>query len=107
MKKELVEQGDRFLVTKNMASQGWLYDAASVSGSFVCIVPAGTILIAEQTQTQGFRNFVCRPELYEQLKDLVVPKSKRGSDTRDYRLLCRSLDVGSILIPIDPSLADL
>ena len=97
MKPPLVTKGCRFLVVKDMPSSGIVYYAAPASGGFKCIVPAGTILIAEQNQRLGFPGFYCRPENYEEMEKILVPESERQSKNIGYTLVCKSADIGGAL----------
>jgi hypothetical protein len=90
MKNGLVEKGDRFLVTTDMQAGGLAYYAAPASGGFRCTVPAGTILVADGDQREGFPSFHCVPENYKQLENVLVPQADRIHKYTGYVLVCRS-----------------
>ena len=97
MKNGIAEEGDRFIVMKDMPSSGLVSYAAPASGGFKCIIPAGIILIAAQNQRRGFPGFYCRPENYEELETLLVPESERQGNYMGYILVCHSVDIGDAL----------
>jgi len=101
MKNGLVEKGDRFLVTDDMATEGLATYAAPASGGFECVVPAGTVLVADQNQRAGFPAFPCRPENYKEMEQLLVPEVDRDSKFLGYFLVCLSDEIGHRLQVLD------
>jgi hypothetical protein len=97
MKNGLAEEGDLFLVVKDMPSGGLVTYAAPASGGFYCTVPAGTILITAQDQISGAPAFYCRPEKYEELEESLVPESERQDKYIGYTLVCKSAGIGDTL----------
>jgi hypothetical protein len=101
MKNELVEKGDRFLVTNDMPTIGLAVEAAPASGGFKCTVPAGTILVADGDQRQGAPGFYCRPENYNEMEKSLVPEAERQGKYISYVLVCRSAEIGNLLKPLN------
>jgi hypothetical protein len=54
--------GDRFVALKDIKTTGGTTWAAAYSGSFDCIIPEGTVLLAKYDQVKGARGFACVPE---------------------------------------------
>src|SRR3569832_752671 len=84
MRKDSIEPvlyGDRFSTLRDLKVTGLILWAAPCTGSFECILPEGSILIAQDDQAKGVTGFSCVPEKYKELEELLVP----GSDRRELK----------------------
>ncbi len=74
---ESVCDGDRFIVKEDTKTTGLTSWGAPYTGSFECVIPAGTVLVARYDQVHGATGFGCVPEKYEELEKLLVPAKDR------------------------------
>lgn len=72
-----VYDGDRFITKQEIKTNGLTSWGAPCTGSFECVIPAGTILVARYDQVPGATGFGCVPEKYEEMEKLLVPAKDR------------------------------
>ena len=89
VKKEVISQaemnhptnsvlaGDRFITLKEIKTTGLTSWASPCTGSFDCIIPEGTVLLAEDDQVKGAEGFGCVPEKYKEFEKVFVPAKDR------------------------------
>jgi hypothetical protein len=97
MKHSLVQEGDRFITTDDFPTGGMAAYSAPYSSGFNCVVPRGTILVADQDQLQDAPSFVCMPEKYKEMEELLVPEAERNDKYLGYYLVCRGAAIGGAL----------
>ena len=73
----LIQEGDRFIVTQDLSTDGLSTWAAPFTGSFKCVIPKGTVMIASE-QVPGALGFCAIPENYHDLEPQVVPQADRS-----------------------------
>ncbi len=69
--------GDRFITLQDIKTTGATAWAAPCTGSFECVIPEGTILVAKYDQVKGATGFSCVPENYKEFERIFVPASDR------------------------------
>lgn len=72
-----VLNGDRFITLHDIKTTGATAWAAPCTGSFECVIPEGTILVAKYDQVKGATGFSCAPENYKEFERIFVPASDR------------------------------
>lgn|SRR5574341_341044 len=72
-----VLNGDRFITLQDIKTIGGTSWAAPCTGSFECIIPKGTILVAKRDQSNRAASFYCAPEKYKEFERIFVPASDR------------------------------
>jgi hypothetical protein len=70
--------GDRFITLQDIKTTGATAWAAPCTGSFECVIPEGTILVAKYDQVKGAMGFSCAPENYKEFERKFVPASDRN-----------------------------
>jgi hypothetical protein len=91
--------GQRWEVTRDLATGGITMWRAPFTGGFNCTLPAGTVLRVENDPVPGARAVYCLPEDYEGLEQLVVPEADRRGDKYDgYALVVLLEEFGQTLM---------
>jgi hypothetical protein len=97
-RQERVSSGDRFRVISDMETVVLVCSKAPFTSGEPCVIPSGTIVVAEHDQLEGRPGFGCVPEDYEGLLPLVVPERDRINEKFDgYYFVFRSEDIGDRL----------
>jgi len=94
-----VYQGDLFSVVKDIKVRGLIIWGAPYGGGFDCILPAGTILVAENDAVLWAEGFAVVPINYNELEKQLVPEADRTA--KKYGGYCFSFlksDIGEIII---------
>jgi len=93
-----VLSGDRFIAMTDIKTTGLTTWAAPYSGSFECIIPEGTVILAQYDQVKGARGFACIPEKYKELEMKIVPANDRyESKYGGYHFVFLNEDIGTKL----------
>ncbi|MBJ7900506.1 MAG: hypothetical protein GC158_11435 [Cyanobacteria bacterium RI_101] len=96
-----VKEGERFILTRDVATHGLTTWAAPVTGSFECRLPQGTRFKAYE-QAPGARGFCAVPEDYETLEKQLVPEGDRKSRRyTGYYFVFLIQDIGDALARVD------
>lgn len=74
---ESVCDGDRFITKQDIKTNGLTSWGAPCTGSFECVIPAGTVLVARYDQVPVATGFGCVPEKYDEMEKLLVPAKDR------------------------------
>ncbi len=99
--KIFVNKGDRFKVLEDIKTNADTSWKAPYSGSFKCVIPKGTILIAPYQGLPDVRGFACIPEDYEKFENEYVPIEIREHEKYDgysFTLLYRDIGKKVVLI---------
>lgn len=93
----LVKQGDKFKITRDTNVSGLTIWGAPYTGGFECILPAGTILVANaDSWGQGFGVV---PEMYNELEKRLVPETDRTAKKYGgYYFIFSKSDIGEIIV---------
>jgi hypothetical protein len=98
---KLVKKGDKFLVGENIKTTGISHWFKPYTGDFPCVIPMGTILIADDNQLEGAKGFYLIPEDYKGMEEKLVPKEIRSQEKySNYSFVFMNTDIGKILKPI-------
>ena len=93
-----VKAGDRFRTLLDIETTVLVCWKAPFTSGEQCVIPEGTILVADYDQHEGKPGFGCIPEDYEGLLSVVVPEKDRGSEKFDgYYFVLLSEDIGTKL----------
>ncbi len=69
---------DKFIATRDLHATGLTSWGAPYTGSFGCVIPKGTVLIALSEQVSEATGFGVIPERYKELESMLVPESDRA-----------------------------
>jgi hypothetical protein len=72
-----VTAGERFVVLQDHPDHGLTSWFAPVTGSFDCTLPAGLVLVCVGGQVEGAAGFPCKPEEYDTMERVLVPRRDR------------------------------
>ena len=90
-----VLDGDRFITTQDIEASGLTTWGAPYTGSFNCVIPAGTILVARYDQVEGAKGFGCIPADYQKLEKILVPEEDRQAKKYSgYYFVTSNADIG-------------
>jgi hypothetical protein len=96
--QQLVPKGARIRVVRDFPTHGLSTWRAPFTGSFETIIPAGTILVADNGQREGFPGFGVVPEDYERLEASLVPDDTRLADKYSgYYFVFLATDLGDTI----------
>lgn len=94
-----VSPGERFEIVEDIAVDGHSTWRAPFTGRFVCVIPAGTVVVAGACPAP--ERFAAVPEDYEQMESRLVPRRFRESDKYvNYYFWFRSDDIETRLRPL-------
>jgi hypothetical protein len=95
---EEIRKGDRFILTRDLATTGLSEWHAPATGSFETVLPAETVVVVNNGRRPGFPGFGCRPERYEELEASLVPEEERSEEKyRGYYFVFNLADIGDSL----------
>lgn len=98
---KLVKKGDRFVVINDLPTFGLTHWFKAYSGDFQCVIPKGTILIADYNQLEGTKGFGLIPEDYKTMEEKLVPNEiRRQEKYANFHFSFENSDIGKILKPI-------
>lgn len=98
MEEARVKTGDRFRALCAMDTVVLICWKAPLTTGEPCVIPAGTVLVADHNQIAGKPGFGCVPEEYEALMPVVVPEKFRShAKFNGYYFVLRSEDIGTKL----------
>jgi hypothetical protein len=96
-----VKKGERFIAPKAITVKVLTHWRAPFTGGNDAVLPAGTILIANQDQSPRAPGFSCVPEDYAGLEPDLVPELDRsGGKYASYSLSFVLDDIGKTLVAI-------
>lgn len=94
-----VYQGDKFSVVKDIKVHGLIIWGAPYTGGFECILPARTVLVAENDAVPWAEGFAVVPVDYNELEKQLVPESDRTAKKYGgYHFSFLKSDIGKIII---------
>ena len=71
----MIKAGDKFRVMTPTRASGVSKWARGYTGDFECLIPEGTLLVAEADQAEGRSVFLLVPEDYAKMEEILVPQS--------------------------------
>ena len=74
-----VKKGDRFEAMADFKTHGMTHWKAPFTGGFQCVVPKGTILVADYDSPKLSTGFGVTPENYAELEIRLVPEEDRSA----------------------------
>lgn len=69
-----VQKGDKFITVKELPARCIVHWRAPVTSGFECVIPAGTILMAEHESAPISTAFDCAPVNAAELESALVPE---------------------------------
>ena len=72
-----IKKGDRFEAISDFKTGGMTHWRAPFTGGFKCVVPKGTILVADYDSVRLSTGFGVVPEKYSELEEILVSKEDR------------------------------
>jgi hypothetical protein len=102
MEQARVKSGDRFRALCDIETAVLICWKAPFTSGEPCLIPAGTVLVADLDQLEGKPGFNCLPEEYEALLPVIVSEKNRSSEKFDgYYFVLLSEDIGTKLEKVE------
>ncbi len=96
-----IQKGTKFIVINDMKASGLTHWRAPMTDGFKCIIPQGTVLIADFDSQRISRGFGVIPENYDELETQFVPEEQRTSAKYNgYSFVLKYTDIGKMIRPI-------
>jgi len=74
----MMKPGQRLLVTKQITTQAFCFDAPHMKPKSVkCVIPKGSVLLVTDDHEENTTAFGCKPEAYHQLEQQLIPEIVR------------------------------
>jgi hypothetical protein len=103
MKDARVRKSDRFRALSDIETNVLIQWRAPLTSGAPCVIPVGTVLVADHDQRQGYPGFGCVPEEYALLLPSVVPEEDRKNEKfAGYYFVLLSEDIGTKLELVEP-----
>ncbi|MBF0570397.1 MAG: hypothetical protein HQL12_00860 [Candidatus Omnitrophica bacterium] len=104
---ENVKKGTRFIVVKDFSTHAMTSWGKPYTGSEDCIIPKGTVMVAEHDQIEGALGFGVVPEKYKELEPEFIPKKTlNDKDYGGYYFSFEKEDYGRYFIYLDENKND-
>ena len=91
---ENVKKGDRFLVLKDIKTNGLIHYDAPFTGGFRCIIPRGTTLIALSDSEKISLGFACIPANKEEFESKYILESDKGEKYAGFSFVLKYTEIG-------------
>lgn len=75
-----VSKGDKFVAAKSLPARGLVQWRAPFTSGFECVIPEGTVLVAENDSAPISTGFGCIPENQKELETQLVPEQDRMAE---------------------------
>lgn len=99
---ELVKKGQKFITIKEFPSSVLTTWFKPYTGSEDCIIPKGTIFIAEYDQRSGYPGFGVLPEKYKEMEPFFIPPQiLENKDYSNYYFVFNKKDYGKYFVYLD------
>ncbi len=99
--EKLVKKNDKFVAMQDIKTLGTSHWFKPYTGDFPCVIPKGTVLVADYDQLEGMPGFGLIPEDYKIMEERLVPIEIRSQEKYgNYSFGFRTRDIGKILKPI-------
>jgi hypothetical protein len=78
-----VREGDVFVAREAVEAIGLTHWRSAFTGGFECVIPVGTILVADHDHVEGAQGVGVRPQAYDEMECMLVPEEDRTADGYD------------------------
>ena len=75
-----VNEGDRFITVGSLPARGLVQWRAPLTSGFECVIPDGTILVADYGSMPRSTGFSCIPVNQSELESQLVPEEDRKAE---------------------------
>ncbi len=75
-----VAKGEKFIAVRPLPARGLVQWRAPLTSGFECVIPKGTVLVAEHDSAPISTGFSCVPVNHAELESQLVPKEDRTAE---------------------------